>query len=629
MAEERAQRRFAAIVAADVVGYSHLMQRDEAGTLAALKTRRTEVLQPLVVRHRGRIVKLMGDGVLIEFPSAVDAVECAVRLQKAMDTANARLPEDRRILLRIGINLGDVMVEGSDLYGDGVNIAARIERLAEPGGILVSQTVFNHVRGKVQVGFEDFGEHSLKNMPEPVRVYKVSGADGVAAPDRRGQPTKVSIAVLPFANMSGDAEQEYFSDGITEDVITDLSKASALSVIASNTAFTFKGKAVEVTKIARQLNVGYIVEGSVRKAGGRVRITAQLIDGSRGDHVWAERYDRELSDIFALQDEISRAIVATLKLRLLPEEKKAIATRSTHNLDAYQLYLLARHYHAAQPSAKNLEIAGRFCQRALEIDPNYARAWALLGICQAGLYNRGRLEESGLSAAERALSLDLSLAEAHAAKGRALAENGRFEEAFAAHQESLRLEPDSFDVRYNFARTCFLLGRHEEAIEHCERAAELLETDIQSLDLVHMSYEALGRHEEGISAARRSLERVEREIAAHPENTHALVLAVAALARLGEKERAKQWALRAQIIEPDDPMDHYNLACALAQINEPEQALDMLESYENAMTPMTVTWMRQDTDLISLHGHPRFQALIARGETRLAAARTEQREKAV
>jgi len=366
----------------------------------------------------------------------------------------------------------------------------------------------------------------------------------------------------------------------------------------------------------------------VRKAGGRVRITAQLIDTANDSHVWAERYDRDLSDIFVLQDEISRAIVAALKVRLVPEEKKAIETRSTHNLEAYQLYLMARHHHV-RAGLKNLEIAVRFCRRALEIDPNHARAWALLGVCQAGLHERGRSQESGLVAAEKALALDPSLAEAHAAKGRALAQNGRLEDALAAHGESLRLEPDSYDVRYNFARTCFRLGRHEAAIEHYERAAQLVETDIDALALVVMSYEALGRHEECISATRRALERIEREIAARPENAHALTLGVVQLARLGEKDRAKQWAFRAQAIDPDDPTDQYNLACALAQMNEPDRALDTLESCVPRMSAEYVIWLKQDTDLIPLREHPRFETLVARREARLAAARAEQAAKAV
>jgi adenylate cyclase len=318
--------------------------------------------------------------------------------------------------------------------------------------LLLSETAFNHVRGKVQVGFEDLGERSLKNMAVPVRMYKVSGAAAAAAAARKtDRPSRISIAVLPFANLSGDPEQEYFS-GITEDIITDLSKASAVSVIARNTVFAFKGKTVDVSEIAAQLNVSHVLEGSVRKADGRVRISAQLIDGKVGDHVWAERYDRDLKDIFALQDEISHSIVAALKGKLLPEDKKAIETRSTHNPEAYKLYLLARNYQS-QRSARNLQIAIRFCQRALNIDPSSARAWALVALCQAILHVGGKSEESGLSAAEKALALDSGLAEAYAAKGRALAELGRLNEALAAHEESLRLEPDSNDVRHSFGRS--------------------------------------------------------------------------------------------------------------------------------------------------------------------------------
>jgi adenylate cyclase len=268
MAEDRAKRRLAAILAADVVGYSHLMQLDEAGTLAVLKSRRSEVLQPVVSKHRGRIIKLMGDGVLIEFGSAVDAVECAIQLQRAMETANAGLREDRRIRLRIGINLGDVVVEGSDLYGDGVNIAARLEAIAEPDNVFVSQTVFNHIRGKVSLGFEDLGEQILKNMAEPVRVYRVTSTSPSAAVVASSTGTgslKSSIAVLPFTNMSGDPEQDYFSDGISEDIITDLSKLSELHVIARNSSF--EGRAVSIPDVARTLGVRHVLEGSVRKAG--------------------------------------------------------------------------------------------------------------------------------------------------------------------------------------------------------------------------------------------------------------------------------------------------------------------------------------------------------------------------
>ncbi|CAN7752725.1 adenylate/guanylate cyclase domain-containing protein [Mesorhizobium sp. LjNodule214] len=622
MAEERVQRRLAAILAADVVGFSRLMEVDEAATLVRLKQRRREILGPLVSQHRGRIAKVMGDGVLVEFASAVNAVTCAVELQQAMDSANAGSPENHRIVLRAGVNLGDVLVEAGDLYGEGVNIAARLQALAEPGSVYLSQTVFNHVRGKLQFGFEDLGEHSLKNMAEPVRIFKVSrAAADPAAPRKTDRPSRISIAVLPFANLSGDAEQEYFSDGITEDIITDLSKASALSVTARNTTFAFKGKMVDVSKIADQLKVSHVLEGSVRKAGGRVRISAQLIDGRVGDHIWAERYDRNLKDIFALQDEISNAIVAALKGKLLPEEKKAIETRSTHNPEAYQLYLLARLYQR-QRGARNLMIAVRFCQRALNSDPSYARAWALIALCQAILHTSGKSEETGLSAAEKALALDSTLAEAHAAKGRALAELGRLNEALAAHEESLRLEPDSNDVRHSFGRTCSWLGRHEDAVTHFERAAQLLDTDYASPGFLSQSYKSLGRNEEAKSSARWELERIEREISLRPDNANAMMRGAVALGYLGETERAKEWASRALTIEPnDDPIDQYNLACAFVQMNEFDQAIEQLETCLGKMSVEFVLWAKQDGDLTLLHQHPRFQALVAWGEAKLAAAR--------
>jgi adenylate cyclase len=478
MAGETVQRRLAAILVADVAGYSRLMERDETGTLAALKNHRKTILQPVVSRHHGRIVKLMGDGVLVDFASAVNAVACAVDLQKQLAIANGDLPDDKRIELRIGINLGDVLVEGSDLYGEGVNIAARLEGLAEPGRIIVSETIVSHVRGKVAFGFEDLGEKKLKNIDGRVRIYAVSDSGYIAKPaPNMDMP---AIAVLPFVNMSGDPEQEYFSDGITEDIITDLSKISALHVVSRNTAFTFKGKPVEIAQIAQRLKVAHILEGSVRKAGGRVRITAQLIDAERDNHIWAERYDRDMTDIFALQDEITQSIVAALKVRLLPEERKAVENRSTQNHTAYQLYLQARH-HLGQHGLKNLETAIRFAEQALEIDPNYALPWSVIGHCQSALHLRGRTDQTGLSAVERALSLDPKLAEAHSTKGRILLELGRHDEAIAEHEEAIRLNSRSFEVRHVYGRTLYLLTRGEEAIEQFERAAELDQSAFLSL----------------------------------------------------------------------------------------------------------------------------------------------------
>jgi adenylate cyclase len=627
-------RRLAAILAADVVGYSGLMEQDEAGTMAALADRRKAILEPLLAKYHGRVVRLMGDGTLAEFASAVDAVQCAVDIQKAMREANAKMPEDRAIVLRVGLNLGDVIVEDNDLYGDGVNIAARLEAMADPGGICLSAAIHQQVERLLPFAFRDLGDQALKNIARPVRVYCIADDSGAGGP-RTGTPTgrtfpvqsKPSVAVLPFVNMSGDPEQEYFNDGITEDIITDLSKVSTLNVLSRNTTFTFKGKAVDIGQIAQRLKVGYIVEGSVRKAGGRVRITAQLIDASKDSHVWGERYDRELKDIFALQDEIAQAIVAALKIRLLPAEKKAIESRSTNDPRAYQLYLLGRYY-LTQQGARNLEIAVRFCRQALEIDPDYARAWALVALCQAYLYYRGRSEESGLSAAEKALALDPTLAEAHAARGRVLAELGRFDEALAAHEESLRLEPDSFEVRVNFGLTCLFLGRYEDAIKQCERAAQLHEADNWALGIAVACYGMVGRQDELIAAARRALERVEKEIALHPDNARALALGAIMLAYLGEKERAKEWASRALTIEPDDAADHFNIACAFAQMGELDQALDLLESCIRKAPPKQLAQIRRDPDLMPLHSDPRYQALIAREEARLAAATTEQASEA-
>ena len=320
------ERRLTAILAADVVGYSRLIGADESGTLAALKALRTNFIDGKIAEHQGRVVKLTGDGMLVEFPSVVNAVACAAEIQRGSRDRNRGLAQDSRIEFRIGVNVGDVIVEGDDIFGDGVNVAARLESIAAPGGITISGPVRDHLGNRLDLTFEDMGEQTLKNIERPIRVYRVS-LDGPAAQSanheeasQAQQLQKPSIAVLPFNNMSRDPEQEYFSDGITEDIITDLSNVSGLFVVARNTAFTYKGKAVKVQQVARELGVRFILEGSVRKAGSRVRVTGQLIHGKDGGHVWAARFDRDLTDIFAIQDEITRAIVEQLIVKLLPQE---------------------------------------------------------------------------------------------------------------------------------------------------------------------------------------------------------------------------------------------------------------------------------------------------------------------
>src|SRR6476620_4537421 len=387
MAEGHVSRRLAAILAADVVGYSRLMGADEAGTLAALKRHREPIFDPVVAAHNGRIVKLIGDGTIVEFGSVVDAVNCALLVQRsgaALPDANARQPT---IVLRIGINLGDVIIENDDIYGDGVNIAARLEPLAEPGGICVSSIVHESVGNRIDVRFQDGGDISVKNIDRPIRVWKWhrNKTDAVANPSNASGPTRKveapSIAVLPFTNMSGDAEQEYFSDGISEDVITDLSKIGGLIVIARNSSFAYKGRSVDIRTVGRDLGVRSVLEGSIRRAGSRVRITAQLIDVTNGAHLWADRYDRHLTDVFAVQDDVTRRIVDALKVTLTPAEKARLADSGTPNIDAYDCYLRGRELLAmTTKNRETFEQSTRFFTRALELDATYSQAYAGLSM---------------------------------------------------------------------------------------------------------------------------------------------------------------------------------------------------------------------------------------------------------
>jgi adenylate cyclase len=621
MVSDRIQRRLAAILAADVVGYSRLMETDEAGTLAVLKARRKDVLDPLVSKHQGRVFKTTGDGVMVEFASAVNAVQCAVELQQGMAAANREQPEDHHIVLRIGVNLGDVMVEGGDLYGDGVNIAARLEGIAEPGGVCVSGSAFDYVRNKVKAGFDDLGPQSLKNIAEPVRAFRIAGNPAAARATTSGKPT---ILVLPFTNMSGDPEQEFFSDGITEDIITDLSRISALSVVARNTAFTFKGKSVDVAQVARQLRVDHILEGSVRKSGGRVRITAQLIDGRKGDHRWAERYDRDLSDIFALQDEISRSIVGALKLRLVPGDVETGAARSTTNPEAYEVFLLGRHFFNSGHRIQALKTARRLFAKAIEIDPGYARAYAALAGCDSQLLlvnDASARVEDILANSNRALELQPGLADAHAARGEALNVIGQRQKAEAEFETALKLDPNCFDAHYCYARFCLIWGSYEKAAAHYLRAAELRSDDFRSLAQADAAYRALGQLDKGRAALRQSVERIERELKIQPDNTDALSLGSVLLAELGDMERADSWAARAALLIEQGPTDWYNLACFYLKAGKTDRALDCVERIVSGQPENFAEWMRRDTDVDAIRDHPRFQAVLARMDAEAVARR--------
>src|SRR5438309_9890698 len=503
------ERRLTAILAADVVGYSRLMGADEAGTLAALKSVRTDFIDGKVAEHQGRIVKLTGDGMLVEFPSVVTAVACAAEVQRGMRDRNADVPQESRMECRIGVKLGDVIVEGEDIFGDGVNVAARLESIAPVGGITVSQSVRDHVGKRLDLIFEDMGERRLKNIERPIRVYSISldapssgQTNDTASAHREERP---SIAVLPFINMSGDPEQEYFSDGITEDIITDLSKVSSLSVVARNTAFTYKGKTVEVAEVAKHLGVDFVLEGSVRKAGSRVRVTGQLINGRDNRHVWADRYDRDLTDIFAIQDEITHAIVEQLKVKLLPQEKKSIAQAPTHNVEAYTYYLRGRDFFNRH-SKRYFQLARLMFAKAVELDPLYARAYAGIADCDSFLflwYGEDLGIDSILDTSAKALALDDKLAEAHASRGLALSLKYQYEQATAEFEQAIALGPNSYVTHYLYARVSFTQGKIERAAALFERASEIKPDDYQSVCLLIQIYRSLGREEDSKKAARK------------------------------------------------------------------------------------------------------------------------------
>jgi adenylate cyclase len=580
------------------------------------------MFDPQTAIHGGRLFKLMGDGALVEFSSVVAAVNCALAIQDATDkvevSANAK-----PIRYRIGINMGEVIIEGDDIYGEGVNVAARIQALAPVGGVAISRIVHDQVASKAPWAFDDMGEHTVKNIEAPVHVFSVRAAEAAAPRPEPEEPRKLSICVLPFANMSGDVEQEYFSDGISEDIITDLSKVSALDVSARNTSFQFKGKSVDIPQIARQLKVSHVLEGSVRKAGGKVRITAQLIDGVSGNHVWAERYDRDLNDIFALQDEISEAIVKALKLKLLPEEKKAIERRGTNSVDAYNLYLMARQY-AVEGNIgdrRGTEAIIRLCSRAIEIDAGYAGAWALMARGQMDQrYRFGGTSDGGLAAADKAIVLDANLADAHAVKARVLFEDGHAEEAAAEIALALQLDPEAWEVNDQAAILSFRQQRLEDAARYFEKATALAETDFSSPAMLITCYTALGNTDAVRRAAKIAVERAEKAIAQDRSNGAALSYGAVALAVLGQAERAKEWIARALLVDPENMNMRYNFACTLAAyLKNADAALDMLGPVLEKMAAGYLSHVKVDPDLDSLRNHPRYKAMIAAAEARLAA----------
>jgi TolB-like protein len=464
-------RRLAAILMADVVGYSRLMELDEAGTFATLKARRHDILAPSVAQHHGRLVKVMGDGVLVEFGSAVEAVGCALDLQKLFAEANNSLPEERAIVLRIGVNLGDVIVEGSDLYGDGVNVAARLQALAKPGGICVSRSIYDQVRRKIDIGFDDLGTQTIKNIADPVHVYRVH-RESEPVRKQLPLPDKPSIAILPFTSMSSDADQERFADGLTEDLITDLSRNADLFVIARNSTFAYKGKSVDARTIARDLGVRYLLEGSARRAAAKVRINVQLIDAIGGGHIWAERFDRSLEDVFAVQDEVTARIVEALVGRLVSQ----LPLNRPRNMEAYDLCVRCRSLGWGTPQAARESYI--LLGRAIALDPNYAEAHRLLAVnrWQAWLH-LGEPEHPNrslaLTLAEKSVALDPSDATGRLSLANMFVYERRWAEADAAYAATLELNPNFADAWALLSDYSVLRGNAALAVEQAQKALRL------------------------------------------------------------------------------------------------------------------------------------------------------------
>ncbi len=560
------ERRLAAILAADVVGYSRLMGQDEAETLERLKSLRRQLVQPKIKGHGGRIVKLMGDGLLAEFPSVVEAVQCAVDIQQDMAGREPGLPDEHRIRLRIGVNLGDIIVEGSDIYGDGVHVAARLEGLAEPGGICISGKVYEEVRNKLPTAFEDLGEREVKNIAEPVRVYRWTDAAADPMPGTVGAltlPDKPSIAVLPFVNMSADPEQDFFADGITEDIITELSRFKDLLVIARNSSFAFKGQARDVKEIGRKLGVRYVVEGSVRRAGERVRVTAQLIDAINDNHLWAERYDRELTDIFALQDEVTRAIVTAVAPQLASVERERAKRKPPESLDAWECYQRGL-WHLYHVSTEHNAKAKDYFGRAIALDPGFATPHAALGyalyldVIMGFVAEPGDRPQRGLKEARIAVSLDDGNAFGYLALGKNAFLLGRNDAAMDAYRKALAINPNHARAHQGLGLSLCMIGRTEEAIASFDEAARSSPRDPIFWSFLmgkSLAMYCADRHKEGLIWAAKARDEPNGEAVVWPYLCEAICFS-----RLDRKEEAHAALEAARKIKPDLSFGFFEMA---------------------------------------------------------------------
>jgi adenylate cyclase len=559
LSDERVERRLAALLAADVAGYSHLMGADEEGTLARLKDVRKALVDPAITSHRGRIVKTTGDGMLVEFASAVDAVRCAVEIQRAMADLNAEVLQDDRIQFRIGIHVGDIIIDDGDIFGDGVNIAARLEGIAASGGVCISDDAQRQIRGKVDVAFEDMGPQKLKNIVEPMRAWRVQPGGQRTAIELPSQapalalPDKPSIAVLPFDNLSGDQEQDYFADGMVEDIITALSRFKSLFVIARNSSFTYKGKAVDVKQVGRDLGVRYVLEGSVRKAAGVIRISGQLINAATGTHLWADRFEGSLDDVFALQDKITEAVVSAIEPTVHQAEIDRAARRRPANLSAYDLGLRASQLFSSMTRDGNAE-ALELCDRALRLDPRYGFAAFIAGSCHFVSITQGwapdptRATEEARRLLSLALSIDENDSDVLATVG--LGMSYLAEDTVAATElvdRAVALNPNSA-VAWSQRGLAYLLGgRCPEAVRSFERSIRLNPLD----PLLYMTLSGMGfalielrRFDEAVAAAKKAIRQNQKYLTSH-------YCLASALGHAGPEAEAQKAVSRLLELEPD------------------------------------------------------------------------------
>jgi adenylate cyclase len=546
-----ATRKLAAILAADVAGYSRLVGLDEEGTIARLQTVRRELIDPTMARHHGRIFKTTGDGLLVEFASVVDAVRCAVEVQRAMADRNSDVNVERRIEFRVGINLGDVVVQGEDLVGDGINVAARLEGTADPGGICISGEVYGQIKARIDVVAEDLGEHHLKNIAQPVRVYRIRLGSAPSTPYALSLLDKPSIAVLPFQNMSGDPEQEYFSDGVAEDIITLLSQSRSLFVIARNSSFTYKGRAVDVKQVGRELGVRYVLEGSVRRGGNRVRVTAQLIEAATGNHLWAERYDRELADVFAVQDEITQAVAVVIEPTVAEVERQRAIRRPPESVSAWEAYQQGL-WHMSQINAADHEEAKQLFRRVTDLDPTFGAAYAQLAhvtIHEATFYQKRNLVEAldeGLALARRALSLDRTDALGHSSVSRALTLRGDHAGGLAEAREALAINPNLAIGHAALGMALLFGGSPREAINVIREA--LRRDPYDPTRVIRMSQLALAHYY--LREYETAVEMARTTIRSYPGHPFAYRYLAAALGQLGRVDEAQEALHQAIAVAP-------------------------------------------------------------------------------